>query len=133
MPTFQLKINIKNRERVERAVRKAPKDAAKYLSDAINTSLFIIQGHSQNKSLLKFKRPTGLTRKTFKHGTILSTPRSLRGSIGPTTHYAVYVHEGTRRGITPNPFMERLLKVSSREVDKAFNRQMDMFMKSIRF
>lgn len=130
MPTFSVDINIKNARQIERMFRKAPAKAAKHLSDAINKSILVIHREALQKNL-KFKRPTGATEKSFSRGIVLSNARTLRGAIGPRTHYAVYVHEGTKRIREPNPFLPRILDVARSDIDVAFNRQMDKFVREV--
>ena len=76
-------------------------------------------------------QPTGATESSFAEGIVLSNVRTLRGTIGPTTPYAIHVHEGTERIRNPNKFMPRILDLARSDIDTAFARQMDIFAEDV--
>lgn len=104
------------------AFKKAPEIAGPIYAKAINAGLANIQKYADDK-YFQFKTPrqlrTGMLQKSFAFGIKLATDSDLVGSIGPTVHYAKYVHFGTKF-ITANPFMERIALAASPDVSKQF-------------
>lgn len=115
-----LRMKIYGSEEIQKALKRFPVKAATLFYRAINAGLAEIHKESDDHNFL-FKRPTGTTKNSFAHGISLATRDKLLGKIGPTTKYAIYVHEGTRRGIKPNRFMNRIAKQSEKSVMKHFD------------
>ncbi len=114
-------IEIQNLTELRANLRAAPKISLRWLNKALAASVFEIQKNAVDSNF-QFKTPrskrTGLLALSFKYGTVI---KDLYASVGPTVFYAPYVYYGTSRGISPNPFMDRIAKISTPEIQKHFN------------
>lgn len=127
MSTPSVKIELRNERAVQQALKQAPRNAEKYLTQGIHGGILRLHEESQKASNLQFKNPTHTTRASFGKGIVL---QKLYGSIRPTTYYSIFVHEGTKY-IDANPFMHRIAKSGEKRVNKEINSAMDAFIKSI--
>lgn len=117
-----LSISISNLDALRTNFANAPGISLKYLSAATKAAIFEVQKQAVDRNF-QFKTPramrTGYLSLSFGYGLRIAAS-GLRASIGPTAHYAPYVHSGTRRGILPNPFMERIAKAAEPAVNEHF-------------
>lgn len=122
---ISVNINIENLDKLRDNFSKAPSLTLKYLSAAVKASIFSVEKQAVDRNF-QFKTPrgrrTGWVERSFAFGRFIEP---LSGSIGPTANYAPYVYFGTRRGIKPNPFMERIAKASEDDINKFFNEAVD--------
>lgn len=85
MPNVTIK--IENLNEIRAAFSKAPAAMTKELDKSIKKSIFAIQGESMVRT------PVDTGRLRASHTTLFSL---LRGEVGPTANYSLFVHEGTR-------------------------------------
>ena len=120
---IDLNVKIENLDKLQKNLSKSPATFKKYLSRAVIASVFEVEKQAVDKNF-RFKTPralrTGMLGLSFKQG-IKYYAGGLKASIGPTVKYAPYVYYGTRRGIRPNPYMDRIVKASEKPVEKHFN------------
>ena len=106
-------IKVQNLNEVKKALSDYPNISKPIVAKAINASLIEIDKNATDENF-NFKTPrgkrTGYLQLSFKYGFQEATENNLKGTIGPTAKYAIFVHEGTSRGIAPNPFMVRIAK-----------------------
>lgn len=130
---IQLRIHIENLDDLRANFRKAPALALKYLSQATKASIFEIEKQAVDKNF-RFKWPrsmrTGYLSLSFGYGRYLA-PGGLRASIGPTAFYAPFVYFGTRRGMMPNPYMDRIAEAAEPGVNKQFETAVDKLASDI--
>lgn len=92
------------------------------VAKGINALLAELHKNANDENFM-FKTPralrTGRLASSFAEGIELATPSTMQGRIGPRVNYAIFVHEGTSR-IQPNPFMQRILKVSEPKGEEYF-------------
>jgi hypothetical protein len=128
---ISLTIKIENLDELRESFAKAPQTMLRYLSQAVAASIFTIEKHSTDTNF-QFKTPralrTGYLEQSFAFGRKIE---ALRGSIGPTATYAPYVYFGTSRGIRPNPYMDRIVNASEREVNDHFNNAVQSAVREI--
>lgn len=122
---IKMTITIDNIDKLRDSFAKAPQTMLKYLSQAVAASIFSIEKHATDANF-QFKTPrsmrSGYLAQSFAFGRKIE---ALRGSIGPTAMYAPYVYFGTSRGIAPNPYMDRIVNASEREVGDHFNKAVE--------
>lgn len=108
MPTVTVK--IQNLPQIRAAFALVPVRMAKSLNKAIQKSIFAIERQS------KINSPVLTGRLRASHETSFG---ALRGEVGPTVDYAIYVHEGTRfmRG---RPFLFNAVEQEERAVQGYF-------------
>ena len=114
-------VKIENLEDIKLNLRNYPKISIKWLNKAIHASILELKKNA-NDDNFQFKTPrgkrTGFLALSFGLGISYG---DLYGSIGPTAEYAPYVYYGTSRGISPNPYMDRILRASNDSIQKYFN------------
>lgn len=124
---IEMKIEVKNLDKLRANFRKAPALTLKYLSAATEAALFEVEKQAIDSNF-QFKLPrirrTGQLQQSFAHGRRIDKG-GLRGSIGPTVRYAPYVYFGTKRGIRPNKYMDRIAKAATPDVEKHFQKATD--------
>lgn len=122
---ISVNLQIENLDQLRSNFGKAPQLTLKYLSAAVKASIFAIEKQAIDRNF-QFKTPrgrrTGWIERSFAFGRYIEP---LVGSIGPTATYAPYVYFGTRRGIKPNPFMDRVASASEKDINKFFNEAVD--------
>jgi len=125
-----VKVNILNLDKLRANFDRAPSLALSYLSKATTASIFELEKQAIDKNF-QFRTPrslrTGLLAQSFAYGRYIE-PGGLRGSIGPTVKYAPYVYFGTRRGLQPNPYMDRIADAATPAINKHFTRAIDLFI-----
>lgn len=105
-----IEVKITNLAEIKAAFRKAPGLMTKYLNQAIQRSIFSIERDSKINSPVL----TGFLRAS--HQSLFS---NLRGEVGPTASYAIFVHEGTRF-MRPRPFLLEAVKSNERKIQDEF-------------
>ena len=90
-------VKVLGLQALKRALATAPKKTRSETDIAIKKSIRVIERESKKVSPVD----TGRMRASITDGILF---KSLYGEIGPTTKYAIYVHEGTRY-VTSRPFM----------------------------
>lgn len=122
-----ISLRIEHLDELRANFAKAPQTSLKYLSLATRAAIFEVEKQAIDKNF-QFKTPrsfrTGFLSLSFAYGRNFS-PSGLSGSVGPTAHYAPYVYLGTRRGIRPNPFMDRIAGAAEPAVNKHFETAVD--------
>jgi hypothetical protein len=95
MPEFRFE--IQGLDELKRNLIRYPQISAPLLARAINMSLAEMHKVTGDDSIFQFK-----TARAYRTGFLAqklainpATPSSLKGSIGPTVKYAIFVHEGT--------------------------------------
>ena len=130
----QVAVTIRGLEEFKRAVQKTPQLSRGLLARAINASLAELDKEAVDRNF-KFKTPrslrTGFLQQSFAAGLRKAHAQRLVGSIGPTMHYAIYVHEGTSRGIKPNRFMPRIAEAAESRIQKHFDTVLDKLVKHL--
>lgn len=120
-------------ERLRANFDRAPQLALSYISKATIASLFEIEKQAIDKNF-QFKTPraqrTGLLAQSFAFGRYIE-PGGLRASIGPTTKYAPYVYFGTRRGLQPNRYMDRIADAATPGINRQFDTAITKFIAKI--
>jgi hypothetical protein len=115
-------VRIEGLDRLRSAFREAPNLTLKYLAEATTAAVFAVEKQAIDPNF-QFRTPrsqrTGMLAQSFAFGRKFER-RGLRGSIGPTVRYAPFVYFGTRRGIRPNPFMDRIAKAATPDVERLF-------------
>lgn len=128
-----LRISISNLDALRANFAKAPQLALSYLSQATKAAIFEVEKQAVDSNF-RFKTPrafrTGYLALSFAYGRSFS-PSGLRGAIGPTAHYAPYVYFGTRRGIRPNPYMDRIAGAAEAGVNKQFETAVDKIVTAL--
>lgn len=126
----RLSIRVENLDKLRANFAKAPMLALRYLGQATKAAIFEIEKQAVDENF-QFKTPralrTGFLSLSFGYGRQFSA-NGLQASIGPTAHYAPFVNFGTRRGIRPNWFMDRIAKAAEPGVSRHFEKAVDSFV-----
>lgn len=126
-------VSVANLDKLRANFRKAPEITLRYLSQATRAAIFEVEKQAVDRNF-RFKLPrsarTGYLALSFGYGRHIA-PSGLRATIGPTAHYAPYVHEGTSRGIAPNPFMERIADAAEPAVNQHFNKATELIVRDL--
>jgi hypothetical protein len=126
-------IHIENLDRLRSNFNRAPATALKYLSKATAASIFEVEKQAVDRNF-RFKTPraqrTGNLQLSFSYGRYIA-PGGLLASIGPTVHYSPYVYFGTRRGIAPNPYMDRIATAAESDINRHFEKAVDLFVSEL--
>lgn len=127
-------ITVKNLNEVKQALAEYPNISKPIVAKAINASLIEIDKEATDDNF-QFKTPrgqrTGYLQLSFKYGFVEASENNLKGTIGPAAKYAIFVHEGTSRGIQPNPFMIRIAKKVQPKVSDHFKEALEIITKQI--
>lgn len=107
-----LQVQIKNLAQIKAAFAQAPVLTIRHVNDAIRRSIFLIEGESKVRTPVR----TGFLRAS--HQTAFSM---LKGEVGPTASYAIFVHEGTRR-MRARPFLFNAVKTAEERVQEFFTK-----------
>ena len=131
---MEIQLKVQGLEKLKASLENARQVCSPIVAKAINASLVEIQNEA-NDSNFQFKTPrsqrTGMLQLSFKYGFTFATENLLKGGIGPTVKYAVYVHEGTNRGIQPNPFMVRIVAKVQPKVNDIFGQALEQISKAL--
>jgi len=128
MPAFA-DVKIDGLQKIIKNIAQYPQYSKPLYSKAINAGLAEVQkvaneGDNGLGGIFNFKTPrtdrTGILSNSFGLGINPATPDKLIGSIGPTVFYAIFVHEGTSRIETKNPFMVRIVQEAEEKINKHF-------------
>ncbi|MFA5128569.1 MAG: HK97 gp10 family phage protein [Patescibacteria group bacterium] len=120
-----IELEIKNLDKLQDSLKKYPVIAERWLQRAIEASIAEIQKNA-TRGVLPWR--TGRLAQSFGEGIRLGR---LWGKIGPTVNYAIFVHEGTRRGIKPNRFMNRIAEKASPAIQKHFSLALDKIVEEV--
>lgn len=119
---ISVSVHIQNLDELRANFRKAPATTLKYLAAATKASIFEVEKQAIDRNF-QFKTPramrTGFLQQSFAYGRHFRNG-GLRGSIGPTVHYAPYVYSGTSRGLRPNPYMDRIAAAAEPAINTHF-------------
>lgn len=107
---MEAKIEITNLKEIKRAFAKSPVIVATEMNSAIQKSIFLIERES------KIRTPVDTGRLRASHRSRFT---NLKGIIGPTVDYAVYVHQGTRF-MPGRPFLYEAVHGSVSRVQQFF-------------
>lgn len=121
---MQIQVEIKDLERITQAFKRAPATVEPILQRALAASSAILAKHTLKGDPIPWR--TGNLLHSFR-----ATNARLETRWFPTAHYAIYVHEGTSRGIQPNPFMPIILERSMREINEVFGQAMEQITQAI--
>ena len=125
-----LTVRIEGLDRLQSAFRQAPALTLTYLAKATSAALFEVEKQAVDSNF-RFRTPrsqrTGQLQQSFAFGRSISA-NGLRGTIGPTVRYAPYVYYGTRWGIRPNPYMDRIADAATPGVNKHFQKAVDIIV-----
>ena len=126
-------VRISNLEALRTNFQRAPSLALKYLAQATSASIFEVEKQAVDRNF-QFKWPrsmrTGMLQQSFSFGRYFA-PGGLYGSIGPTVHYAPHVYFGTRMGLRPNPYMDRIARAAEPAVSRHFETAIDKFVSEL--
>jgi HK97 gp10 family phage protein len=107
---MQIRIEIKNLDKVISALKRSPQKMAKELNDAIKKSIYMIERNAKGRTPVD----TGRLRASYE-----TTFAPLVGSISPTAYYAIYVHEGTRY-MQARPFLREGIEMGKKSIQDYF-------------
>lgn len=116
-----ISIKITNAAQIRQAYDKAPALMTKYLSVAIKTAVFLVQG----KMMPEIPVLTGRLR-----GSSYSKFMPLRGEVGTMTNYDKFVHDGTRF-MPGRPYLKMAVDDSQGEVNELFTRAAEQALNDI--
>lgn len=105
-----INITIKNMPEIRRAFGMAPVLMTKELNTAIKESVFTVERESKIRTPVD----TGFLRAS--HRTAFG---NLKGEVGPTAVYGIYVHEGTRF-MMGRPFLRNAVENADTKIQKFF-------------
>lgn len=127
---IDINIKIQNLDKLQKAFQQAPAKTVEYLQKAVYASTFEVEKNAIDR-YFQFKTPrslrSGMLAQSFAYGRKFA-PDGLSASIGPTVKYAPYVYFGTRRGIRPNKYMDRIAQASVKDIQKHFNKSLDLLI-----
>lgn len=106
-----IQVKITNLAEIKAAFKLAPGKMRDNLNKAIQKSIFSIERDSKINSPVL----TGFLRAS--HQSLFS---DLRGEVGPTASYAIFVHEGTRF-MRPRPFLLEAVKTNEKSIQDYFH------------
>lgn len=105
-----VKVKITNLREIKQAFSQAPARMTKALNKAIQQSIFTIERQSKINTPVR----TGFLRAS--HRSLFS---NLRGEVGPTASYAMFVHEGTRY-MRSRPFLLEAVQSTDSQIQGFF-------------
>lgn len=125
---MEVKVHIKNLNEVKSALLKSPVIISKHINKAINKSILEIRNQGMDTTPVD----TGRLRGSYQVGF-----GNLRGEVGPTANYAMYVHEGHRQTpgrfvpaigrklvksfVKGNPFLKKAVSNAESKINQYFN------------
>lgn len=113
MPNVNVKIH--GITELQRAIRQYPELSVRRLQKAVERGIAVVHNLSaRHQGIVPVK--TGNLSNSFSQGIKI---QKLRGEIGPTAKYAVFVNDGTRH-MKPRRFMEKLAKRSQPKINQEF-------------
>lgn len=124
---MQIRIEIKNLDKIKRALAKSPQVVSKHINKAIYKSIFDIRNEAMDTTPVDTGRLRGSYQVKFDQ---------LRGELYPSAKYGIYVHQGHsqevgrfvpaigRRLVSPyvqgNPFLKNAVDQANDKVNKNF-------------
>lgn len=134
---MELSIKIQNLEEAKAKLFLYPKISSPIFSKTINFALAEIVKNARDPQF-QFKtqrsKRTGYLELSFNEkegGKTFATPENLVGTVGPRASYAPYVYFGTSKGQRPNPYMDRILKVSEPKINELFKKAVELVTQKI--
>lgn len=128
-----VKVHITNLDALRRNFERAPGLTLKYLGKATTAAIFEVEKQAVDRNF-QFKWPrsarTGMLQQSFSFGRYIARG-GLYASIGPTVHYAPHVYFGTRRGMVPNRYMDRIAAAAEPQITKHFEDAVDRIVTDI--
>lgn len=128
-----LRISVSNLDRLRANFAKAPSLALGYLSKATKAAIFEVEKQAIDDNF-QFRTPraarSGYLSLSFAYGRSFSAS-GLQGAIGPTAFYAPYVYFGTRHGLRPNPYMDRIATAAVPAITGHFEKAVEMLAADI--
>lgn len=119
MPDIQIKIT--NLPQIKAAFKRAPLLMSKNLNLAIRKSVLSIGRDSRINTPVLTGRLRASHRESFSN---------LRGEVGPSTNYAIFVHEGTRY-MKARPFLRTAVEKNEGIVNRFFTKAVDDTLREI--
>jgi len=126
MPSITIKVI--GLDRLQAGFKRAPRNLDKELNLAIKKSIFEIDKNlAVNWKAGGYGIPvdTGLLR-----GTRVQRFGNLKGEVGTTREYGIYVHEGTAR-MRRRPYLEESFKKAESKIEKHFDKAIDNVLRKI--
>lgn len=141
-----IKIEIKNIDEIRSSLMKSPEIVARHINRAIHRSILDIR----NASIDTTPKRTG-----HLAGTYQIKVDGLKGEIGPTARYGIWVHQGTgiyavngngrktpwrykddsgwhfTRGQRSNPFLKNAINMTQEKINKNFEEGLDNALNEI--
>jgi hypothetical protein len=132
---MEIKVTIANLEEIRASLMRSPEIVARHINRAINRSILDIHRAS---------RDTTPARTGHLAGTYQLKVEGLKGEIGPTAKYNIWVHQGTgiyavngdgrktpwrykdkdgwhfTRGQRPNPYLQKAVDQTQEKITKNF-------------
>lgn len=118
---MEVTVEIKNIDKVRKALDSYPTIATKHIDGAIKRSIFKTQELSKNNSPVR----TGYLRRSH-----VATFQPLKGILEPIANYAMFVHEGTRF-MRANPFLRNALNDANTDIQGYFEKGLNDTMEEI--
>lgn len=116
---MEVKLTI-DAEKYRKFLKDKPDDLTKALSRAIEQGALLVEREAKKHVAGGyFKHPTGRLMNS-----ITSNIHPLKGEIGPTVNYAVFVHDGTRY-IRARPFMKETADEMGDSIEKMLAQVVD--------
>ena len=125
---MDITLKISGLDKLRNSLSSARQTSAPVIAQAINASLLEVQKQAIDENfnfIAPRSKRTGMLQLSFKYGFTYATEQSLKGGIGPTANYAIYVHEGTSRGIQPNPYMVRIAAKAEPKINELFGQALE--------
>lgn len=120
----ELSIKIEGLDKLTRALDRYPSIAEPILQRAIEATSAVFASKTLKDNPIPWR--TGNLLHSFR-----SKTSKLESRWYPTARYAIFVHEGTSRGIKPNRFMIRVMDNSKEQVNKLFIQALDLITREI--
>lgn len=125
----KITVSLENDEKLLRNMKRSPSIFAKWISQAVESGVFIVDKHMVD-SEFQFITPrgqrTGFMARSRKQGIFLG---GLSASIGPTVNYSERVFDYHRN--RSNNFLDRFARLSKPDIDKEFEKAINNATKEI--
>lgn len=121
----QIKVEIKNLEKITGAFSKYPEKVAPYLRNAAMESAFAVERRAKILSPVD----TGRMRASIATSLGIAT-RGLSSVVSTNVNYAIFVHEGTRR-MRARPFMRQGAEAATENIQTIYEKQITLALKDI--
>ena len=124
---IEIRVDIPNLPKFQRALSSYPEIAGRKFQEAINKSIMSIHSKTQSPWPPGTPRATGRLASSLGAG-IRFGP--LWGSISTDVEYAVYVHEGTYKMVA-RPFLKTSVEAAQSEVERHFEQALSSTLNEI--